>query len=1516
MAFTQKEKIIIIARLQAYLSEFSKEPHLYELCEKINKTIHPLMNETVAGLELKPIRVLLEEFRTFSGQDAVSMFDVLLVEKRLKTIGQLRKQAITANKPLDLSEYHDGLSQVPIKLYSWQSVISQFSRMIDEFDAAESSYEYLTHLSRDFFGNAHKGFRPPLFPDLTDTIIRELITRGLVSSMNAADLIDDINRIRQFTAMQSRQNREKIFSGDLPVDSFLKMGHDAYQFLEEYRVSSHLKKNIDVCSYLILWDGPGKARFLKKFAEMAPVEKNLELCMACTGVHPEKSQRNWLLMADLEIEKDLKGFRETMKLIEENRFVYEFLYVINFEGSLETPISKGWKAVFEKIKSDKEILVPEPAEQSCKPAQKLSKPAQKPLHPVCDTALSNTHLSKQQPLSTASIMDETVSYIPDESSDMDIDDLSAMDELSAMDKKTSFEDQIVQEHSTWNKYLKPFLSENLLGILGAALLMLAWLCISIWVWNKGQYYRLLTGALPMYFTSVALAYISRFFYKNLHKGVSPKAPALFATICVLSIPFNYLIALSMFYLDKTIGPVAGTGLGILYAITLFALIGRWIKDSIGFNPGLYLIIINTILFLPGFSLYAGAHMLPAAITIIMFATFFVYGYTIHAVLKKDQSKHWFRTLLFGVNYLLTLFICCVYYRIIPDAGSMAILLQLIALGIIFFGQQERIYKQLILTSVLSVLGILLSFKSVLPVTPFCLLLSAALWLLYKKYLRAALLDNIITAHIFCFFASIVFEIKDVFLPSGRLFISSMILSAAVSLVCAVLYEKKYSKTAIQSISYLIFPVLLSFQATLFLKFFNGWAGFLIMMILSFFVFVYGYIRYAKHYLRTLWFLNLGAMLIVPCLGLLFMHRFDAALMSFAFMGLVWTLASIKLKDALAHVHKTAVSLIISMIAMAVFIFACLVFYFEPPNLTMIMVLAFISLLVSLSLSAKNTMSQLPVYLIFSVSCVFGMVAYKATGIQMKTGLGTGVASLGFLYASHLFKKHGIWQSKSFDTIFNRELPLRSKQFLSFPFELAGWAMALIACIKVCSHYTLLNSGPHHFSFFALKIVLTLLIVSFVFYYFVIKYNFKQTGFIVFLPAILIFCSASSYVPAILQPLWLVLCLFIYDIWSRTVKIKVDHEASLKSPIVYMNTFFNHAGAVLGFLFYVYYTAFVPESFWNKHLLFASVTMVCAYMHKTLIVRKYKRYSHLILLHLIILITFGYVLFKQDAIVNAVQQSSGMFLYQAGSDFLKLLILAGLIFFIPGFSFERSKNKIAKYYSDVFHTWLFGVACVFSFCVSVPFFYGFYGSLSPVFLNSLLYIVIAGYFLIHAGNRYFKTAFLYIAKAFVCVYAGLLLMFEPLAGLIFGFTVFALLEALLCLGIKHKVTRPMESNTGDIHINYLNRLAKSAEVFVHIALVFHLIQFMRLFQAPPGVLLYLIIPYTVFCYRRLYKPYLGYLAVGIFAYANGFVAMGFHDFFIKNNLNTSHLLSISAMFTIFVFLVYNKVAAAQRREVEI
>lgn len=1499
MAFTQEEKIIIIAQLQAYLSEFSKEPHFHELCEKINKTIHPLMNETVAELELKPIRVLLEEFKTFSGEEAVSMFDVLLVEKRLKAIEQLRQEAITANQPLDLSEYHDGFSRVPVKPYSWQAVISQFSRMMDEFDAAEATYESLTHLSRDFFGNAHKGVRPPLFPELTDTIIRELVTRGLVSSMNAADLIDDINRIRQFTAMQSRQNREKIFSGDLPADSFLEMGHDAYQFLEEYRVSNHLKKNIDICIYLILWDGPGKARFLKKFAETAPSEKNLELCLACTGVHPEKSKKDWLLGADLEIEKDLNGLRETMRLIEENRFVYEFLYVINFEGCLETPISKRWKAVFEKIKSEKEILIPKSAEQPCKPTEKLSKPSQKPLHPVPHTALSNVHLSKKHPLPTASVMDEAVPYIPDGSSDMDID------ELSAVDKPLSFEDRIVQEHSTWNKYLKPFLSENLLGILGAALLMLAWLCISIWVWNKGQYYRLLTGALPMYFTSIVLAYISRFFYKNLHKGVSPKAPALFAVICVLSIPFNYLIALSMFYLGKIIGPAAGTGLGILYAITLFALIGRWIKDSIGFNPGLYLSIINTLLFLPGFAVYAGTRILPAAITIIVFATFFIYGYTIHAVSKKDQSKHRFRTLLFGVNYLLTLFICCVYYKIIPDAGSMAVLLQLIALGIILFGQQERIYKQLILTSVLSVLGILISFKSVLPVTPFCLLLSAASWLLYKKHIRAARLDDIITAHIFLFFASIVFELKDIFLPTGNLFICGVIFSAAVSLVFAVLYEKKYSKTAIQSISYLILPVLLSFPAILFLKLFNGWAGFSIMMILSFSVFVYGYIRYAEHYLRTLWFLNLGAMLIVPCLGLLSIHRFDAALMSFAFMGLVWTLVSIRLKDALAHVHKTAVSLISSIPAMAAFICACLVFHFEPPGLTVIMVLAFISLLVSLSLAAKNTMSQLPVYLIFLVTGVFGLVAYKVTGIQMKTGLGTGVASLGFLYAAHLFEKHGIWQSESFDTIFNRELPLRSKQFLSGPFELAGWAMALIACIKVCFHYTVLNSGSYHFSFFALKLVLTLLIVSCVFYYFVIKYNFKRTGFIIFLPAILIFCSVSSCIPAILQPLWLVFCLFIYDTWSRTVKINVTHEASLKTPIMYMNAFFSHAGAVLGFLFYAYYTAFVPEFFWNTYLLFASVSMVCAYMHKTLILRKYKKYSHLILLHLMILITLGYGLF---------QQSSGVFSYQAGPDFLKLLILAGLIFFIPAFTFEKSKNKIAKYYSDVFHTWLFGVAFVFSLCISVPFLYGFYESLRPGFLNSLPCIVIAGYVLIHAGNRYFKTAFLSAAKAFMCVYAGLLLVYEPLAGLIFGFTVFALLEALLCLGIKHKVTRPMESNSSNI--NYLNRLAQSAEVFVHIALVFHLIQSMRLFQAPPGVLLYLLIPYTVFCYRRLYKPYLGYLAVGIFAYANGFVAMGFHDFFIKNDLNTSHLLSISAMFTIFVFLVYNKVAAAQRTEVEI
>ncbi len=68
---------------------------------------------------------------------------------------------------------------------------------------------------------------------------------------------------------------------------------------------------------------------------------------------------------------------------------------------------------------------------------------------------------------------------------------------------------------------------------------------------------------------------------------------------------------------------------------------------------------------------------------------------------------------------------------------------------------------------------------------------------------------------------------------------------------------------------------------------------------------------------------------------------------------------------------------------------------------------------------------------------------------------------------------------------------------------------------------------------------------------------------------------------------------------------------------------------------------------------------------------------------------------------------------------------------------------------------------------------------------------------------------------------------------------------------------------------------------------------------PNYLMYAIIPFVVFVFRILGYRYTGYMAVGLFAYANCFIALRFRTFFENDELNNLHFISIAMILSILV-----------------
>ncbi len=1490
MPVSQEEKIVVIARLQACLTELSKQEDLSGLCNEINRMLTNSLNDAVGKLEQISIQDLLLELKTFAPEESVSLFNDLFVEQRLKAIKILRSQAVNTYSSLDISNYYPGYDRIPLKLYNWRDTAVQFQKIVDKFNSGQMSFEQLTAETGVFFDINSKGSKPVLFPDLNDGIIKVLINQKYISPPDVSGMVDDINFIRHKIRKLSKENLRALFAGEVSLQDFQSMGHDAYLFFKKYWLSNHLQETIDIRKYLIYWKGPGKYEFLRKFAAIFPNKETFELCLACTGIHPDKSRSKWALETEIIMQEELDGLRELSELFNKNRFIYSFAYIACFEGNSGRQLSNQWKMIFEELHRENKELEPEPL-----------------LQPGANEAAAhdNTAIQKDNVEPAPSDTAKQESFDSDIDLDLDFEELSASD-----DNVLSTDDKIVLKHSAWSKYLKPFLAENLLGVLGAALLMLAWLCISIWVWDKGDYYKLLTGALPMFCTTLMMAYISKYFHKNLDRGVSPRAPVLFTFLCVLSIPFNYLIALSIFDLQTALGLIVGTILGVIYTASLMLFIGKWIKDSMGFNSGVYLSVINGFLLLPAVSYFSGSNVLPLAINIVLFATFFITIHHLRNALKYNKSKHKFRCLLFGVNYLLALFISCIYVKVMPDFMSIAILLQLIALAVVLLGDQEKIMDHIIAAVSLSVLGILISLKSSYPLTPVCILLSAWLWKINRKYIQTQWLDEVLAGHIFLFSAGVIHGLNQIFTPSASVVISWSILGITISLIITIIYERKIKKITIHSISYLIPLTLLALPFLNYLGMLQNLTGSAVSLCMVFLIGSYGYYRYVIHYNQTLWFINLLIMSCMPCCLLLILHRFDSALLSFSFSALAWTLVSYRFKDALSHTYKTAISAFLSTLAIAGFVLNCLMFHFNPYSLGLIQILSFICMFASILILSKNTMSQVPVYLLFLTSIILGFIIHKVIGINMKSGAGAATAAMAFLYLSHLFRAHKIWHKQVPDTIFNICLPLSSNKFLTFPFEVAGWISAALSFVVICMNYTLFHSDNSYFSFLSIKIFIALLITAYIFYLFVKKYNIRNSGFLIFFPGALILLTVSSLVPIALRPLWLILFLFTYNYFTISFSFKDEFEHSMGSPIIKVNTFLNYSSVLMSFAFYFYYIEFIPESIWNRYLLFLSIPGILIYIHIVFINKGRLNFAHLVPLHTLFLICNIYTLLKHPGFMQYSHLSNYLFSPRVW-DVLMVFILGSVALFLPEIIFENSKNKVLKTYSNVFGVWLFGTSCLFCILVIGIFWAGVnngYYHISPI--KFLPFFTISGYFISHAGDRLYKTPILYGAKAFLCCYSAILLCpFSLLSSIIIGFIVFAAMEALIYYCYKNKMPYLMErpSKGGRGNINYPARFANISYIFFYAALCLHILSVVPSIlncNKTPHYMLYFIIPFLVFCFRIFDRAYFGYLALGLFAYINAFMAMNFFDIFIQNNLNIGHLLCVSILFTILVFLLYN------------
>lgn len=1460
------QKILAIANLKTVLAHQEKKPVTGDLYERLDRILDDLLLQAIGQLSQKPLKRLLEEIQTFAPAEFTEICDTISHEQRIKDIKKLRTDALRQGAELDLGSILAGYGTIPLKFFEWEKTCQAFTNLVDQIEHA--NYSDLASRCEIFFDTTNTIGVPAGFPQLSNSLIGSLAIRKLLPANQPQAIIDDIRRIKNAVKTHRENMTAQFLAGKIPPAQFRKLKNDAYKLLHESAYSPHMTAAVSIDKYLVAWDGPGKAALLEKWWNRAPTLEKAALLTACTGVTGPKQWDAWVSQAK---RADQTGRAHFLGVVKKHRFFYDLGFILSCRHLSGPGFDNIWLPVFTALQESlrKPSVTPAPGPQ-----------------PDPKTGAVRHPKATRKPTSSLNMDDDPPEIAVDiEWSDAETD--AGIDDLAVGQKAISKEDKIVAAKSTWNRYLKPFLSENLIGVLGAGLLMLAWLCISIWVWDKGQYYRMITGALPMFMTTCGLGWIAGFFHRNLDRGVSSKAPLLFSALSILSIPFNYLIALSIFLMGSPIGYGIGILMTALYTGTIFR-ITTWTEPVLNFSPGKHLVEINAYILLPVLAMSLGTGRFPIAWSpdIVLFLSFFALARVLHRPRKGWGSSFRLRFFLLGGNGLLVMVVFCIFLRATPGAGSMAVLLQLAAL---FFASSTVFAedgKKIIISTSLTLAGLLLAVSTHSNLLPVGLVLAAALWMKLRPCIRGTWPDELIAGLIYMICPAIIFVNGIQWQWAGFVIFP---LVAAV-----VMVEKKYLSPGLKVVSW-SFPAVVLLLAVHILKT-DEYLYIAASSAMAVVLCLYSYCRFRDLYQTGLWFLNLALLMLLPAICVAMTTNANVSLALLGFSVCLWAGVSTKLTDVLAYQYRNSLLFVFTMLLALLFTLAMGL----ADQLTLWLGICFLLTATALSVGAYRSGSQLPVYAFLVCAGIFSYSLVNLLGVEFKSGLGTASTSVMLLLFARLLNHFGVWQSRSIkEKFFGGEIPLRTTKFLVHPLETAAWIAICLGFFKATTHFTFIfgNSG---FNPTGLKIAIAHLISTYMAIEFVARYRFKHSGFIALAPALLLHVNVCSAIAGPWLPAFIFLSLLGLNVLVDWLETRAGTLAGMLTSLKAFMQILTWLAMPAGLMIYAYY--FSAGYLWeHPSAVCLSAILAIAFNHATAVTRVHPRFTHLVVAHLALISIFAYMELTQTHPMMAnILFASNEGLYPAARQILSLAMVLACIFLIPGIFLESQKNTIWQAYAQSFHEWLLATAILFAGLVT----FGWLFQYRPL---PLFYYFI-GFFLVHAGNRYYFRCPPVFIKAGLCIFAGLAVGLPPIFGMMAGIILFSLLEYGLWQADRRlpfglQSVFPTNASPGD-------RAARVYQVFIVFYILSHLYLFLTDSSPTPHYLMYLLIPFSVFVYRRFTFAANGYLATGLFFYTNCFVSMLLLNVFQAANLNTLHLLSIAI--TLSILICYGYDAFKRRR----
>lgn len=1387
-----------------------------------------------------------------------SVLEPVLTKQRIELIRDLRTKALAAgHSHVHVSSLFSHITDLPLHRFSWRETIARYQALQAAIKRDElTGGELLEHCAQIFGTTPDKAY----FFDgasLRKNIFRQLIVGQFITEDTVELFQRDEDDIRN--ALNDRE-QDLQRRGAVDAGGVFSVA-ERYQYLQGMAGSDDVPAPI--VDTILQWCGPDLHQLLQKLLTKNPRSQVLaELVLVRTGIHPHKEAdqwRRWLVQEQNRLTAELS---ELSGLIKHDRLLYDTLHLLSLNSLSASPqaLVDRWLPVAKAL-----------AEQRYRQLQVQQQPRIRPAIPP--TLISDLAAPAVKPQFDRA--PEPVEFA------WEVDD--DVETLNAPQARPRQDDRTVEKFSSWNKYVKPFLSENWLGLIGIGFIMAAWPILSMLVWNLGEYYRLAAGAVPLLFITMGSGWITHFFSQlnnpnwKLDGSLQPlnrKPVQLFSCLTLWSLPFNVLMAVSMIDAGNFI---VGTLLFLIY-VGAMVILAPWLRAALGVQARRYLLLSHGLLLLPVVVKLVAANALGYGLAALVYGVFLLLAQNLWSSLKtKGLFGLTFAGLLYGGHGFLGVVSAHIFYHQLPAIGTAAVLCELSALSILYVAVKTRGNNAnvFVAAGALTLLGLLFSFADV-RYFPVVIPLSAIFWLQVhfhrqKRHFAEPWFMEVFAVHPVLFAISLygLFGLSAV--PAFGL--ACLVVAALVTI------ENKLAKQELKILSWGL-PVALPIAALVLGG--SDWISLASFTVLIFAGMV-NYRRACQLYHTALWFTSVLILVSLPLLffnGLMFSH--PAILTGYlALVCVGWSLGSLFLRGGLVNNHATTMGWLLTAVAGVAILAIVADFNFAwLPGIELAM-LAVAGVAVPL---AKRSQSSLPIYFAALLCGTLFFSLKLHSDLHSSSGLGSAIFVLVAIYLAPLLQglPYFAGQGKP-DRFFNRPFFFSGERFLQAPIEHIAWLVLVVSTLKAVVLFAPASSNIKLLVAYALQGLALISLAN--------RYRLAWLAAVALLPATLFVAAIGLSFPGKWQPVYamvIVVSIYYLNRWlqQRDILNKVLQQPMALAQLTLGYLFIPAALIGYGLLLVFGASPWIILAFGLLCLFYTQAQFVGAGRHN---------FVHLAILHLALLwcLAFVHVFSEYLTLPLPLGIAVEYSLYALFGLFTLVFVIAYFMEWFTGATLVAYRRGGQK--------WLFVLALVSVPIMALSFvdFAGIDGPEHGAF--TLGYGLLA----LHLANRYFHQGIIFIGKWLVSCLVASLFLDDILLSVIIGSYVYIGTEWMW-----HLSTR--------IPLLQLQGVAENARTPTHkIALTLWfgvvtglVIHGLSLLTTLPTAMhpswLFALLPLAALLYRLLRWELLSFALAGLFVYANVFVALQWLSWAHSTGLTGIHLISGALLFSLICLVILLRV----------